>query len=57
MWVNNTTLFSIFNVNDTSKQNGIGLTNIRSRGKLIGAEIDLKSEEYKGTKLYISCPK
>jgi two-component system NarL family sensor kinase len=46
-----------FNVNDTSKQNGIGLTNIRSRGKLIGAEIDLKSEEYKGTKLYISCPK
>ncbi len=46
-----------FNVNDTSKQNGIGLLNIKSRGKLIGAEIDLKSEENKGTKLYISCPK
>ncbi|REE83619.1 hypothetical protein BX611_0913 [Lutibacter oceani] len=46
-----------FNVNDTSKQNGIGLLNIKSRGKLIGAEIDLKSEENIGTKLYISCPK
>jgi len=46
-----------FNINDTSKQHGIGLINIRSRGKLIGAKIDLKSEENVGTKLYISCPK
>ena len=46
-----------FNINDISKQNGIGLLNIKSRGKLIGAEIDLKSEENKGTKLFINCPK
>jgi hypothetical protein len=46
-----------FNINDTSKQHGIGLINIKSRGKLIGAKIDLKSEENIGTKLYISCPK
>ena len=46
-----------FDINDTSKQLGIGLLNIKSRGKLIGAKIDLKSEENVGTKLYISCPK
>jgi len=46
-----------FDINDTSKQLGIGLINIRSRGKLIGAKIDLNSEENVGTKLYISCPK
>ena len=46
-----------FNINDTSKQHGIGLLNIRSRGKLIGAKIDLISKENFGTKLYISCPK
>ena len=46
-----------FDVNDISKQNGIGLINIKSRGKLIGAKIELISSENKGTKLYISCPK
>ncbi|UMB53018.1 histidine kinase [Lutibacter sp. A64] len=46
-----------FNINDSSKQHGIGLLNIRSRGKLIGAKIDLTSTENIGTKLYISCPK
>ncbi|UMB59533.1 histidine kinase [Lutibacter sp. A80] len=46
-----------FNITDTSKQHGIGLLNIRSRGKLIGAKIDLNSKENLGTKLYISCPK
>lgn len=46
-----------FDINDISKQHGIGLINIKSRGKLIGAKIDLNSEENVGTKLYISCPK
>lgn len=46
-----------FDVNDTSKHKGIGLTNMKSRGELIGAEIELKSEIDKGTKLYINCPK
>jgi len=46
-----------FDVNDKSKQNGIGLTNIKGRADLIGAKIDLKSSENNGTKLYISCPK
>ncbi len=46
-----------FNINDTAKQHGIGLLNIKSRGKLIGAKIDLISEENVGTKLYIRCPK
>ncbi|GGK38232.1 MULTISPECIES: sensor histidine kinase [Flavobacteriaceae] len=46
-----------FNINDTSKQHGIGILNIRSRGILIGAKIDLNSKENVGTKLYISCPK
>ena len=46
-----------FDVNDISKQNGIGLINIKSRGKLIGANIELASSENVGTKLYISCPK
>lgn len=46
-----------FDINDISKQTGIGLINIKSRGELIGAKIDLKSDTNKGTKLYISCPK
>lgn len=46
-----------FDVNDASKQNGIGLINMKSRGELIGAKIELISSEKKGTKLYISCPK
>jgi signal transduction histidine kinase len=46
-----------FDINDTSKQLGIGLMNIKSRAELIGAKIDLKSKENSGTKLYISCPK
>lgn len=46
-----------FDMNDTSKHSGIGLTNMKSRGELIGAKIDLKSAENKGTKLYLSCPK
>ena len=46
-----------FDLNDTSKQKGIGLLNMKSRVKLIGGEIELKSSEENGTKLYISCPK
>lgn len=46
-----------FDINDTSKQTGIGLMNIKSRAALIGAEIELKSSKNQGTKLYISCPK
>ncbi|RXP64414.1 histidine kinase [Lutibacter sp. HS1-25] len=46
-----------FDTNDKTKQNGIGLINIKSRGELIGAKIDLKSAQNKGTMLYISCPK
>lgn len=46
-----------FDVNDTSKQSGIGLINMKSRGALIGAKIELKSSKNNGTKLYISCPK
>lgn len=46
-----------FDMDDISKQTGIGLINIKSRGELIGAKIDLKSDTNKGTKLYISCPK
>lgn len=46
-----------FNVDDSKNFTGIGLLNMKSRGKLIGAEIDLKSDHNKGTKLYISCPK
>lgn len=46
-----------FDTSDISKQTGIGLINIKSRGELIGAKIDLKSSTNSGTKLYISCPK
>jgi hypothetical protein len=46
-----------FDVNDETIQIGIGLVNIKSRAKLIGAKLDLQSSNNKGTKLYISCPK
>jgi len=46
-----------FDLNDTSKHQGIGLLNIQSRAKLIGATILLKSSKNNGTKLHISCPK
>lgn len=46
-----------FDINDTSKQEGIGLLNMKSRAKLIGGTIDLKSSKNNGTKLYINCPK
>ena len=46
-----------FDVDDTSKQKGIGLSNMKSRTKLIGAKLKLESSENKGTKLYISCSK
>jgi len=46
-----------FNVNATENHTGIGLLNMKSRGKLIGADIHLESSANKGTKLYISCLK
>ncbi|WP_298262807.1 ATP-binding protein [uncultured Lutibacter sp.] len=46
-----------FDVNDSSLQTGIGLLNMKSRAKLIGAKLVLESSKKNGTKLYISCPK
>lgn len=46
-----------FNLTDESNQNGIGLLNMKSRTKLIGGEIEIKSAKEKGTKIYITCPK
>jgi len=46
-----------FDTNDSENHTGIGLLNMKSRGVLIGAKIDLKSVMNQGTKLYISCPK
>ncbi|PKP14115.1 MAG: histidine kinase [Bacteroidetes bacterium HGW-Bacteroidetes-3] len=46
-----------FDVNDKANRDGIGLTNMESRTKLIGAAFEIKSNENAGTKLYISCPK
>lgn len=46
-----------FNINDTSNHKGIGLINMKSRAKLIGGTIELKSSKENGTKLHISCPK
>lgn len=46
-----------FNVNNVENHTGIGLLNMKSRGNLISAEIDLISSINEGTKLYISCPK
>ena len=44
-----------FNINDTKNHTGIGLLNMKSRGKLIGADIELDSSVNQGTKLYICC--
>ena len=46
-----------FDMNDTTNHGGIGLMNMKSRTKLIGATFEMKSEVNLGTKLYISCPK
>ncbi|MBE0423677.1 MAG: histidine kinase [Lutibacter sp.] len=46
-----------FDVNDKANRDGIGLMNMESRTKLIGAAFEIKSIENAGTKLYISCPK
>lgn len=46
-----------FDMNDTANHDGIGLMNMKSRTKLIGATFEMRSIENKGTKLYISCPK
>ena len=46
-----------FDVNNVENHTGIGLLNMKSRGNLIGAQIDLVSSIDEGTKLYISCPK
>lgn len=46
-----------FDVNNVENHTGIGLLNMKSRGNLISAEIDLISSINEGTKLYISCPK
>jgi len=46
-----------FDFNNKKNHTGIGLLNIKSRADLIGADIDLKSKENKGTKLYIRCLK
>lgn len=46
-----------FDINDPSKQHGIGLLNMKSRAKLIGGKININSSENSGTKLHISCPK
>ncbi|MDV7186563.1 histidine kinase [Lutibacter sp. TH_r2] len=46
-----------FDIVDQSKEKGIGLINIKSRAELIGAKLNLTSEENKGTKLYLSCSK
>lgn len=46
-----------FDMNDANNFGGIGLLNMESRTKLIGAKFVMESVENKGTKLYISCPK
>ncbi|MDD3722415.1 MAG: histidine kinase [Lutibacter sp.] len=46
-----------FDLNATANHDGIGLLNMKSRTKLIGATYEMKSEVNRGTKLYISCPK
>jgi len=46
-----------FDVNDMANRDGIGLMNMESRTKLIGAAFEIKSSKNAGTKLYISCPK
>lgn len=46
-----------FDMNASNNFGGIGLLNMESRTKLIGAKFVMESAENKGTKLYISCPK
>ncbi|NEW80085.1 MAG: sensor histidine kinase [Gelidibacter sp.] len=46
-----------FDMNANNNLGGIGLLNMQSRTKLIGAKFVMESAENKGTKLYISCPK
>ncbi|WP_372746677.1 sensor histidine kinase [Lutibacter sp.] len=46
-----------FNIEDKENHTGIGLLNMKSRGKLIGADIELNSSVNQGTKLYICCEK
>jgi len=46
-----------FDTADISKQNGIGLLNMKSRAELIGAKLKLTSKTNEGTNLYLSCPK
>lgn len=46
-----------FDVDKAANHQGIGLMNMESRTKLIGATFEIKSTENKGTKLTISCPK
>ena len=43
-----------FNYAKARARNGIGLTNIEARGKLIGASISISSQEGQGTRLRIS---
>lgn len=45
-----------FDLNDESKLNGIGLSNMKSRTSLINAKFELNSIEKEGTRLYIKCP-
>lgn len=46
-----------FDMEDNSKEKGIGLINMKTRAELIGAKLSLESAENDGTKLYISCSK
>lgn len=46
-----------FDLKNRANRDGIGLTNMESRTKLIGATFEIKSSENAGTKLYIGCPK
>ncbi len=43
-----------FNIKNKNKQRGIGLCNMQSRAKLIGASIDLNSQKGEGTSIIIS---
>ncbi len=43
-----------FDSNDSNKKNGIGLSNIQSRCKLIGAKVTIDSEEGKGTEMTLT---
>ncbi len=46
-----------FDMKANNNLGGIGLLNMQSRTKLIGAKFVMESAENKGTKLYINCPK